>query len=320
MAGKRRSFATLVVVCVCFAGLLPLSAAAQGVPAQGDASSGPPASQRQRSGLLFSGPQLSGPQLVAPPLQPLASESRMADNEEIDPSDVLPEPASAAMLEFLESIIREHIPANHIDEKDWNKTKRVFAGIKFRREGLKLETQRRWKEVNDGLWRRYEVTLLDPEKKMDVRLSEVHWLPDGRLHARLKIASELLVVARQAQWNLDVRFYSFDTQARVRMELDVETTTAFNMDASKLPPALVVDPIVEQASLRMTRFEVDKIGQIGGDIAEELGDTVEVFVRNHLVRPQSKKLADTLNRQIDKKRDKLRLDAGDWLNRWFKPS
>jgi hypothetical protein len=315
MVSKRRSLVTLVVLCVCFTGLLPTFATAQGVPTQGDGPSGPPITQRH-----FSGLPLSGPQLVAPPLQPIANGSGMADSEEVDPSEVLPEPVSAAMLEFLESIIREHIPANHVDEKDWNKTKRVFAGVKLRREGLKLETKRRWKEVNDGLWRRYEVTLLDPEKKLDVRLSEVHWLPDGRLHARLKIASELLVVARQAQWNLDVRFYSFDTQARVRMELDVETTTAFRMDASKLPPTLVVDPIVEQASLRMTRFEVDKIGQIGGDIAEELGDTMEVFVRNHLVRPQSKKLADTLNRQIDKKRDKLRLDAGDWLNRWFKPS
>lgn len=278
---------------------------------------------------------LSGPQLIPPPLLPLVPKSTASSSitvasdagsttfeissaaAEYTPAAVLPEQASSAMLDFLASLVRDSIPEKHLDEKDWNRTKKFYAGIKFRREGLKLETERRWKTVNHGLWKKYEVQLIAPEKTLDVRLSNVHWQPDGRLHARLTIVSELLVNVWQTQWNLGVRVYAIQSEARVRMVMDLDATVGFRLDPATLPPALVVDPHIEDASLRMASFHVNRIGNLGGDVAEELGEAAEGLVRKLLVQPQSEKLASKLNRQIDKKRDLLRIDAGDWLNRWF---
>lgn len=252
---------------------------------------------------------LRGPELQAPPLLPTAAE--------IDPSTVLPETASAAMLDFLASIIRDNIPEKHLEDKDWNQTKKVYAGIKLRREGLRVETERRWKTVNHGLWRKYELKLVDPQRTLIVRLSEVYWQPDGRLHANLTVICELDATAWQTRYNFDVRLYSVQVDARVRMVLDLETTIGFQLDKAHLPPALLVDPHVERATLAMSSFQVDKIGHLGGDISEELGDAWESVIREKLIEPQSEKLATKLNKQIDKKRAKLRIDAGDWLGRWF---
>lgn len=309
----------------------------------------PPPASRQDAGLpelaetteladdKLAGPILAGPQLVPPPLLPLVPKSTGQNSEDpaavetlatfttgsatdsFTPTEVLPENASGAMMDFLANVIRDNIPAHHLDEKDWNGTKKIYAGIKFRREGLKIETERRWKTVNHGLWKKYEAKLVDPAKTLDVRLTDVHWQPDGRLHAHLTIVSEMLVNVWQTQWNLGVRVYAIQSEVRVRTAMDVDATVGFQLDPTSLPPALVVDPHVESASLRLSSFHVNRIGNLGGDVAEELGDASESLIRNFLVKPQSEKLASKLNRQIDKKRDKLRLDAGDWLNRWFQP-
>lgn len=283
----------------------------------------------------LNGPILFGPQLIAPPLQPLIPRSETSQpkvnagdfsvaietepevQETIDPTQVLPEAASKAMYGFLASIIRENIPEKHTEDKEWNRTKEIYAGIKFRREGLKIETERRWKTVNHGLWRKYEVQLIDPDNRLTVRLSDVHWQPDGRLHAHLTIIAETFVTAWQTQWNLGIRVYAIRSEAKITMQLDVDATIGFGLDNTAFPPALVVDPHIHNASLQMSSFHVDRIGKLGGDISEELGDSIENLVRKLVVKPQSEKLAAKLNRQIDKKRDDLRIEAGDWLNRWF---
>jgi hypothetical protein len=67
-------------------------------------------------------------------------------------------------------------------------------------------------------------------------------------------------------------------------------------------------------------MEVDRIGHIGGDAAEEIGEAIEGIVRSEIIKPQSEKLAEKINRQIDKRRDRLRISMGDWLVDWLKPA
>jgi hypothetical protein len=255
------------------------------------------------------GPSLAGPELLAPPLLPESG---------IDPRDVLPESASQAMLEFLASIVRDNIPEHHADEKDWNQTKRIYAGIKFRREGIKLETERRWKTVNHGVWQRYEIDLVNPDQTLAVRLSEVRWLPDGRLNVRLTIEATALVNAWQTHWNHDVRLYSIHCEAKTRIVLDIHTAIEFSTDTTTFPPALVIDPEIRYASIQMADFHVNRLGNLGGDVAQQLGEAVEGMIRSRLVKPKSEKFAEKLNSQIEKKRDRLRIDAADWMARWLK--
>lgn len=270
---------------------------------------------------------LQGLHLLAPPLQSdnrvaaslAATPSIIAPDASLDPQQVMPEAASERMLQFIAGIVRDNIPNQHVNEKDWNKTKEVYAGIKFRREGLKLETERRWKTVNHGLWRRYQVDLVNPDQTLQVKISDVYWMPDNRLHFHLQVLSTVRVHARQARWNLDVKLYSAHVEAKATVLLDIDAHVGFQVDPTFLPPALVLDPIVANASLQMASFEVDKIGHLGGDLAEELGDATEGIIRRELIEPQSDKLTDKLNRQIDKRRESLKVAIGDWLTQWLSP-
>src|SRR6056297_680341 len=90
---------------------------------------------------LPAGPLLQGPQLLAPPLQsePLISATAVGPAE-----NFMPEATSRGLLEFITDLLREQIPETYLEDKDWNKTKKVYAGVRIRRDGLKLKTKRRW--------------------------------------------------------------------------------------------------------------------------------------------------------------------------------
>ena len=57
-------------------------------------------------------------------------------------------------------LIEDAIPDHYEKEKDWGKTKNITVGI--RNKGIKL--YRRKKPVNHGVWKRYRVSLVEPEQ------------------------------------------------------------------------------------------------------------------------------------------------------------
>src|SRR5687768_14596157 len=67
---------------------------------------------------------------------------------------------SQSFQTWVTDLVREQLPEHYEKSKNWSHTKRVFAGWKLEQDGLRLETRRRWKEVNDGTWTRYRVTPL----------------------------------------------------------------------------------------------------------------------------------------------------------------
>jgi hypothetical protein len=223
-------------------------------------------------------------------------------------------PAEFARLKaFLEELLREQIPKRRVFDKDWGHQKRIYAGFRFRREGLRIETERRWNEVDHGRWRWYAVTLLDPEDTLVVKLSELRWRADGGLHLRLRIFADGRVKARQQHWSYGIRLYSAHVQARVRLQIDLTARVQLLPLVHELPPALQLLPEVESAELQMASFQIEEIGHLGGDISEALGDAAETLVRKEIVARQSEKLANRLNRQLTKKRDELKLSLSDWL-------
>lgn len=250
--------------------------------------------------------------------QRVTAQERPADETPWDPTTSLPTAEAEQFLQLIADLVRSNLPAQHIDEKHWNKTKEVYAGVHFRRDGWNIETKRRWRTVNHGLWRRFQVDLIDPKEFLELTVSNVAWLPNGRLQFSLQATAAVKIHVRQARWNLDIRLYSAHVEARAKVQLNVDANVGFQIDPTVFPPALALDPVVDQAALRMMSLEVDRIGHIGGDAAEEIGNAVEGLIKSEIIKPQSEKLAEKLNRQIDKRRDRLRVSMGDWLQEWFK--
>ncbi|MEO1527156.1 MAG: hypothetical protein AAFX06_17080 [Planctomycetota bacterium] len=65
-------------------------------------------------------------------------------------------------------------PRSYSSDKHWDKRKKVWAGVEIDREGLRIKTKRRWREVRHGRWTKYEVRFpgdenLPPPVKVNVR-------------------------------------------------------------------------------------------------------------------------------------------------------
>jgi hypothetical protein len=228
-----------------------------------------------------------------------------------------------ASVQWLASLALQKMPRTFDGDKNWGDTKRVWSGVKMRLDGLKLKTNRRFREVEQGRWVKYQVTLPDPAADNAASVTVHQVVPsmdpvtgDQRWKIDSSIVSPMKFTARVQRWNLGVKLYSVTITGEMRVRLASSASVAFFADYAEIPPALVIDPQIEQAQLVLERFEVDRVSHIGGDAAEQWGELMEEILVDRFVKKQNEKLVDKLNRSIEKERDDLRLSMADWFASW----
>ena len=123
--------------------------------------------------------------------------------------------------------------------------------------------------------------------------------------------------ARLERWNYGLKWYSVSVTGNLRVRLRSTLVVGFVPDYTAIPPALVIDPSVELAELVLESFEVERISKVGGDLAEAWGEIVQEVIRERIRRKENPRLADKLNRAIEKHRDDLRLSMFDAASGWF---
>ncbi len=237
-------------------------------------------------------------------------------------------------VQWLADLAVDRMPRSFHGDKDWGQTKKIWSGVKIRRDGFELKTKRRFRDVRHGHWIKYELTL--PTKANENRansvVATVHRVArDGDLqtgaetseanqatHWRIEssVESPMMFSARVERWNLGVQWYSISVTGRLRVRLDSTANLTSYADYGEVPPALVIDPKMQTAQLQLIEFEVDRVSKIGGDVAEEWGELMEKVVREVFLKRQNEKLAARLNKSIDKHRDDLRLSLAEWFSKW----
>jgi hypothetical protein len=225
-------------------------------------------------------------------------------------------------VQWLASVAIGKLPPSFDGDKGWGDTKRVWSGIDIKRDGWKLKTHRRYREVEHGRWIRYEVAFPPPDSERAPTVVVHQVLPthdaatgQRRWQINSSIVAPMQFTARIQRWNLGVRLFSMTVRGQMRLRLSTSATIAFLADYSEVPPALVIDPRVEQAHLELERFEVDRVSHVGGDAAEQWGEVMEELLVERFVRKQNGKLVEKLNRSIEKERDELRFSLTDWLRK-----
>jgi hypothetical protein len=213
---------------------------------------------------------------------------------------------------LITTIVRENLPDQYESRDHWGDTKKIWAGLDVRLDGLRIDTKRRKKEVNHGTWKLYRVRFIEPEKYLHVDVQNIHELPNGRVEFDLLADAKLDVFARLAQWELGVQLISLSVNAEARTQFRVRCDLGLKLDPGKLPPDVLLDPAVSQAEVRLADFRVRRISQLGGSLARELGEEARGLLDKELAK-QNQKLPSKINRQIDKNRDKLRLSIQDLL-------
>ena len=222
-------------------------------------------------------------------------------------------------IQWLATKASKHIPRTMSGDKNWGDTKRVWAGVKMRIDGFKLRTNRRYRELEQGRWIKYEVTLPDVPPAIeitnvspdtDATTGEQNWMITS------SVVSPMDFEARIQRWNLGVKIFSVTVRGKARIRLNSTLLVGFHLNYGEIPPGLVIAPSVQKAELVMEHFEVDRVSKIGGDFAEQWGELLEDILIERLVKRQNEKLVGKLNKVINEEQDELKLSLSDWLENW----
>jgi hypothetical protein len=211
--------------------------------------------------------------------------------------------------ELVTSIVREQLPDKYEKTKNWGQTKQVWAGVKLERDGLRLETRRRYREVNDGPWQKYRIDLLQPEKHFHVALANIRQT-ENKVLCDIAVEAKLHAFGRHSQWERGVQLFSVsaDASTRVRLKAALEVTT--RIDATKVPPDLLFSPRVTSADLAILDFRLERVSDLHGPLVKSLSSTVREILEDKLAEKREK-LVEKLNRSLARREEKFRLSLAD---------
>lgn len=220
--------------------------------------------------------------------------------------------ASPQMVAWLQQIIRENLPENYEDTRKWDIQKEVWDGIDFSHDGIKVKTKRKHKLVNHGTWTRYRLELVEPDENLKIQFHQLEVAKDHKIHFHVSIEMLLDVFGRLSQWVRDVQVVSISANADATCRLTIRGTVGFQMNPLKFPPDIRIQPHVDEANVEIAHFKVRRISQIGGPLAEKLGNGLRRALENKL-EDSNARLPEKMNKQLAKHADRMQFSTQEWL-------
>lgn len=212
------------------------------------------------------------------------------------------------LADTLAAVVREAIPEEYARKKNWGQTKRITVGLTTDEPLYKLKLHRRKKHVPHGTWKQYRVNFINPEEELHVAVENLHSLAGGGVGLRMVLEAELDGWAQMRHYNRGVHLLTLTGEGRSRLKLAIDCEVRMGMTDQ----GMAIDPRVTQSQLELQDFKVERIGEVKGKLAEEIGDGLRYLMEDQLEGP---KLTAKLNRAIDKKRDRFVLSPAD-LSPW----
>jgi hypothetical protein len=202
-------------------------------------------------------------------------------------------------------IIAESIPRKYEGSKDWGKTTEIVSGLHSNGNFFKFDIHREKKEVNDGVWKKYRLELIEPEKNLTVRIDDLRSIESGRYALTLFVAAKMHGWARTVVYERGVHVISLEGEGdtSVSLWLDAEVG-AKTVQSSLLIPGIEIQPTITDARLKFDDFKLTRISDVKGAIAHDLGGLLKKALQKELAGP---KLVKKLNHSIEKHPEKLRL-------------
>ncbi|MCE9525114.1 MAG: hypothetical protein K8R36_03560 [Planctomycetales bacterium] len=235
-----------------------------------------------------------------------------ADDPSIKPTAAEPFTPSPEFQTLITRLAREQLPDKYEKTKNWGKTSRVFDGWKLERDGLRLETRRRFKQANDGAWQKYTIELLDPDQNFELRVTNLRQ-QESQVVCDVAVIASARVHGRHTQWENGVQLLSIGAVADARLQLRAQLAMSMKLDPTKFPPDISLEPRVTQADLDILDFKIQRISHFGGPVVKSLSSSVREVLEDKIAesRPQ---LVARLNKSLAKQDAKLRFSAVDFLS------
>jgi hypothetical protein len=212
--------------------------------------------------------------------------------------------AEASLSNLIQTLVVDSIPRDFDNKKDWGKTKRVVNGLSLKNDGDGLKLREHKKEVNDGVWKEYHGTLVDPQQQFHVRLANLHAGAPGHTALQLVLTAQLHGDARVEQWKDGIRLLDATSDADCKLEVTLGCDVAWHWGPGGLLGELIVEPKVTSVDITLLEFRLNHVGKLGGWAAKELGEGLKGTV-SHELHQQQPKLVEKINATIEKKKDRL---------------
>ena len=213
-------------------------------------------------------------------------------------------PTAEEISQITARLIAEAIPREYERSKDWGRTKSITTGLRSSGNFFKFDIHRRKSEVKHGVWKKYRVVLVEPEKNLAVRIDNLRDIGPGRTALTLSIAAKLHGWARAKMYDRGIHLIALEAEAdaSIRLSLDAEIALEPVPTTSWLP-GVAIRPVITDARLTFDEFRLTRISDLRGSAARELGNGLRHLIEEELTGP---KLTAKLNRSIEKRGDRLK--------------
>jgi hypothetical protein len=212
-------------------------------------------------------------------------------------------------------IIAAEIPREIEKKKDWGKTKEITTGLHSNGNFFKFDIHRETSEVNHGIWKQYKLTLIDPDKNLDVQIQNLRTLENGHIALTLNVAAKVHGWAQTTVYDRGIHIVGLEAEGDtgVRLSLDAEVGINPLKSSSFLPTGYALDPVVTDAHIQLEDFKLTRISDLRGPLAKEIGVVLREAVEKELQGP---KLTAKINESIAKHHDRLQLTPEMLLNKF----
>lgn len=219
--------------------------------------------------------------------------------------------------QLLTRLALAHLPSQFTDDKNWGMQEEKTRTVRLLNEQGRLDPHTKKKLVNHGNWRRYTASLRNPEEEFQVRLKNVRELPTGKIGFQIFLKGHLDFVAQQANWKRGIRLLGLTATGHTEVEVELDLELVVEFVGKGLFPDIVLRPQATNARLTLTDFRIDRIGKIGGEIAQQVSREAKHRISDKLPE-QEKKIVDKVNQEFSKKEDGYRFSLSDSQESKFK--
>ena len=167
--------------------------------------------------------------------------------------------------------------------------------------------------MNDGVWKKYRLTLVEPEKNLDRtnRQPAQHRFRQVRAHAVRRGEGARLGAGTVYESGVHVISLEAEGDTSIRLWIDAEVAVD-SVQSSTFIPGVELKPVVTDAKLKFDDFRLTRISDVRGPVAHELGDLLKDMLKKELAGP---KLVAKLNRSLTKHPERLRLSPDTLLGK-----
>jgi hypothetical protein len=224
--------------------------------------------------------------------------------------------SAAATEQTLSGLVRrtilENLPREFAGDNDWGQKREVASGLKFQTGGGRLRISKRTKEVNDGLWTNYHVTLVDPAQHLRVHVADFRRVGPGRVALQIFLSARLDGEARYERWRRGIKMLNFKADAQSTVEAALDCEVGLRLVPGWFLGDLVVEPKVKSVRLSLVDIDLARVSRIDGPAAEELGDRLRHALDREL-RGRQDEIAQKLNEAAQKNPERLRFSTDKLL-------